>query len=88
MPKDASDTNRLPDDELFDNPVGRTLPCAPLPTIETPFGQSLYPVLQTRVQVAAVMGFARTGGRQDQGGKISSLWDYVWVTPANQRRYP
>jgi len=39
MPKDARDTNRLPDDELFDNPVGRTLPCAPLPTIETPFGE-------------------------------------------------
>ena len=41
MPKDARDTNRLPDDELFDNPVGRTLPCAPLPTIDTPFGQSV-----------------------------------------------
>ena len=49
MPKDARDTNRLPDDELFDNPVGRTLPCAPLPTIETPFGQSLYPLSLRRL---------------------------------------
>ena len=35
----ASDIHRLPDDEIFDKPVGRELPCAPLPTVQTAFGE-------------------------------------------------
>ncbi|MGB1604609.1 MAG: DUF1764 domain-containing protein, partial [Promethearchaeia archaeon] len=35
----ASDIHRLPDDEIFDKPVGRDLPCAPLPTVQTAFGE-------------------------------------------------
>ena len=38
MPRHSRDLKRLPDDELFDNPVGRVLPSAPLPTVDTPFG--------------------------------------------------
>ena len=41
MGKKVEDMQRLPDDELFTNPVGRTLPYAPLPTIDTPFGLSI-----------------------------------------------
>jgi len=38
MPRHSKDLKRLPDDGLFDNPVGRVLPSAPLPTVDTPFG--------------------------------------------------
>lgn len=30
--------NRLPADDIFEDPVGRPLPCNPLPEIDTPFG--------------------------------------------------
>ena len=38
MPKSGRGLDKLPDDELFDEPVGRQLPAAPLPTVDTPFG--------------------------------------------------
>jgi len=76
MPKDARDTNRLPDDELFDNPVGRTLPCAPLPTIETPFGQSLYPFSLSRLWQGSLnlhaLWWTKRGGSFWQGSCVST----------------
>ena len=63
MPKDARDMHRLPDDELFDNPVGRTLPCAPLPTISTPFGQSFCPLYPRRPRQGSFALTCRTWPR-------------------------
>ena len=51
----GSDIEHLPDDELFDNPVDRPLPCAPLPTIETSFGLILFRLIHT-IYLFAICG--------------------------------